>query len=84
MIDFHHSWRFEPHRLVRGGHLQTIVGIFLPRTDAPYSATQRLVPLEDMPGGFVGDHLVLHEDRPADWRPGDRASYWFTVWPAAT
>jgi predicted alpha/beta-fold hydrolase len=56
---------FRPHPLLRGGHLQTIVGCYLPWKKIVYQAVQYLVPLED------GDKIALHDDRPADWKPGD-------------
>jgi uncharacterized protein len=46
---------FRPHSLVRGGHLQTIAGCYLPsRVDLP--GIQSRVPLAD------GDSIVLHDD----------------------
>lgn len=56
---------FAPHRLLRNGHLQTLVSHFYDGADVPYQATQHEVPLED------GDALVMHDDRPADWSRGD-------------
>jgi predicted alpha/beta-fold hydrolase len=58
---------FRPHPLIRGGHLQTILGCYLPWQAAPYQAALHLVPLAD------GDKLAVHDDRPADWQPGDTA-----------
>jgi hypothetical protein len=58
---------FRPHPLIRGGHLQTILGCYLPWRPAPYQAAQCLVPLAD------GDKLVLHDDCPAAWHKGDPA-----------
>lgn len=46
---------FRPHPLVRGGHLQTIVGNFLPSRVVCRSQV-RQVPLAD------GDGIALHED----------------------
>lgn len=59
--------RFLPHPLVRGGHLQTIVGCYLPWRRLSHPAVQRPVLLPD------GDTLVLHDDGPsaATWQPGD-------------
>jgi predicted alpha/beta-fold hydrolase len=57
--------QFAPHPLVRGGHLQTIVGAYLPWRRVAYRAVQVRVPLDD------GDQLVLHDDVPAGWQPGD-------------
>jgi len=58
---------FRPHPLVRGGHLQTILGCYLPWQRSAYQAVQHLVPLDD------GDKLALHDDKPASWQPGDAA-----------
>ena len=58
---------FRPHPLLRGGHVQTIVGCYLPWRRVPYRAVQHLVPLDD------GDKIVLHDDRPPDWQPGGDA-----------
>ena len=59
---------FQPYRLFGGGHVQTILGTLasyrLPRD----RATLRYVQLVD------GDQLVVHDDRPSAWRPGDRVA----------
>jgi predicted alpha/beta-fold hydrolase len=52
-----------PHPLLRGGHVQTLAGAYLPGRSFPYRATQHQVPLAD------GDGLVLHDDCPPDWWP---------------
>lgn len=57
---------FIPHPLLANGHLQTLAG--LAGTAAPEQALRRLVALPD------GDRLVLHDDRPADWRTGARVA----------
>lgn len=59
---------FEPHPLLRGGHVQTIVAAYLPGPRRAYKARQRLVTLAD------GDRLVLHDDCPAGWQAGDRVA----------
>jgi predicted alpha/beta-fold hydrolase len=59
---------FRPHVLFRGGHAQTLAGIFLPGSRFPYRAVQHQVPLDD------GDRIVLHDDRPTGWEPGDRTA----------
>ena len=59
---------FRPHRFLPGGHAQTLAGIFLPGTCQPEKAKQHLVELPD------GDRLVLHDDAPACWRPGQRTA----------
>lgn len=57
---------FEPHPFIRGGHAQTVVGAYLPaRLRLPRTATHP-VRLDD------GDVVVLHDDRPATWKSGDR------------
>jgi len=57
-----------PHPLIWGGHLQTLAAVFLPRPQIVETAVQRLVTLDD------GDQLVLHDDCPPEWKPGDRAA----------
>jgi predicted alpha/beta-fold hydrolase len=62
-------WKFRPHFLLRNGHLQTVAAIYLPRKYAPYQAQLHYVPVDGLPAEEGGDLIVLHEDRPADWRP---------------
>jgi uncharacterized protein len=50
---------FRPHPLVRGGHMQTIVGSYLP-SRVTLQSTLHQVPLAD------GDAIALHEDRAED------------------
>jgi predicted alpha/beta-fold hydrolase len=57
---------FDPHPVFRGGHLQTLVSLKSPLVNRLCPAEQ-IVPLPD------GDAIVLHEDRPASWRVGDRS-----------
>lgn len=60
---------FRPHPLLRSAHAQTLAANYLhgaPRARAAESIHH--VPLED------GDSVVLHDDRPASWRPGDGAA----------
>ncbi|MDA0832736.1 MAG: alpha/beta fold hydrolase [Planctomycetota bacterium] len=52
---------FFPHPMVRGGHLQTLAGMYLPSHYIPESAVQHRVTLPD------GDVVVLHENRPSNW-----------------
>ncbi len=59
---------FVPHRMLRGGHAQTIAGVYLPGRWCAYRATRHLIDLED------GDQLALHDDRPADWQAGGPAA----------
>jgi uncharacterized protein len=56
---------FVPHPLLRGGHAQTVAGVYLPGVAFSYRAQQHRVPLAD------GDQLVLHDDRPPNWCDGD-------------
>lgn len=57
---------FHPHPWLRGGNLQTIVGSFgLLQTER---AVRHTVQLDD------GDRVVLHDDEPIAWRPGDRTA----------
>ena len=58
---------FRPHPLLRGGHVQTLAGMYLPGERIAYAARQCRVDLPD------GDALVLHDDRPAGWDEGDPA-----------
>ena len=55
--------RFRPHPLVRGGHLQTILGVYFFHQPVAYTATQHRVSLPD------GDQLVVHDDCPLAWQP---------------
>ena len=66
---------FRPHRLLRGGHAQTLAGVFWagreesPGGPAPATAAVRhAVDLGD------GDAAALHDDRPPAWAPGDPAA----------
>lgn len=62
---------FKAHPLVRGGHLQTVLGCYLPGPKSVYKAKLHLVPLAD------GDFLAVHDDIPASWQPGDRVAMLF-------
>jgi len=53
---------FQPHRLYRGGHLQTIVSIGN-RDPSILNPIQHIVSVSD------GDSIVLHEDNPHHWSP---------------
>lgn len=59
---------FRQHPLFPGGHAQTLAGVFLPGRKYLYRAAQHRVCLND------GDQIVLHDDRPGDWRPGMRTA----------
>jgi predicted alpha/beta-fold hydrolase len=56
--------QFRPHPLLRSGHLQTLAGVYFPGELNDYRARQHQVILDD------GDRLVLHDDCPAEWSPG--------------
>lgn len=57
---------FRAHPLIRGGHLQTLFPIAFRQKCPPYNATRHHVQLAD------GDQIVLHDDCPDAWGPGDR------------
>ena len=54
---------FTPHPLLRGGHRQTIAGMYLPNRAQPVDTRQHVVDLDD------GDQLALHENQSTNWRP---------------
>ena len=56
---------FEPHPLLRNGHLQTIVGRYLPGPIVRTGTTPHVI---DVDGG---DRLLVRESIPAAWKPGD-------------
>lgn len=58
---------FDSHPLIRGGHAQTLCAVYLPGRLPPYRAIRRPVLLDD------GDTVVLHDDHPPGWLPGDPA-----------
>jgi hypothetical protein len=59
---------FTPHVLLRGGHAQTLAGVYLPGHRPRYRAERHQVMLSD------GDQLVLHDDCPSGWQRGDRSA----------
>jgi predicted alpha/beta-fold hydrolase len=59
---------FRPHPFFPTGHLQTLAGVYLPRTMRKETAQQQRVALAD------GDQIVLHDDCPPAWRPGGRTA----------
>jgi predicted alpha/beta-fold hydrolase len=59
---------FRPHPLLFGGHLQTLAGVYLPGPATAYRAVRHQVAVSD------DDAVVLHDDCPAGWRPGDRTA----------
>ncbi|MBX6314492.1 MAG: alpha/beta hydrolase, partial [Isosphaeraceae bacterium] len=54
---------FEPHPLLRGGHLQTIGGRYLPGRRVRLRARYHEIDLDD------GDRLSVLESTPAGWQP---------------
>ncbi|WP_166827932.1 YheT family hydrolase [Thalassoroseus pseudoceratinae] len=56
---------FRSHPFLRNGHLQTIVANLLPHGRHEYTAEQHHVSVSD------GDTVVLHDDTPENWQPGD-------------
>jgi predicted alpha/beta-fold hydrolase len=59
---------FLPHRLLPGGHLQTLAAFLVPQRLPDYAASQHVVTLAD------GDRIVLHDDCPREWQAGDRTA----------
>jgi predicted alpha/beta-fold hydrolase len=59
---------FKPHPLLRNPHAQTLAGAYLPSGRYVERAAKLRVPLPD------GDTVVLHDDRPTNWRSGDRVA----------
>ncbi len=57
---------FSPHRLLRGGHLQTVVAIRAQNVSG-------LEPARHVIEVSEGDAIMLHEDRPSGWQQGDRS-----------
>jgi predicted alpha/beta-fold hydrolase len=61
---------FQPHPLLRGGHLQTLAGAWWPLPRNAFSSRTKLHWI-DLPDG---DRLALHDDMPGEWRAGDGAA----------
>ncbi|HEV3165872.1 MAG TPA: alpha/beta fold hydrolase [Isosphaeraceae bacterium] len=59
---------FEPHPLLRGGHVQTVAGRYLPGKTTRLQATYHELGLEG------GDRLSLLDSVPVGWRSGDPAA----------
>jgi predicted alpha/beta-fold hydrolase len=59
---------FVPHPLIRGGHAQTIVGAYWPLRFPLTGTVNHHIEMPD------GDVLVLHDDRPVNWSPGQRVA----------
>lgn len=62
------SSNFQPHPLIRGGHLQTLAGFYWPTPLPPYQAKMELL---EVPGD---DKIALHDDCPPEWTPTDRVA----------
>lgn len=59
---------FSSPWFLRGGHRQTLAGVWARQRFPPETALQHKVLLPD------GDALVLHDDLPPHWQAGDRAA----------
>lgn len=57
---------FLPHPLLRSSHLQTVIAAYWSGAAMAYSAQPHVVLLDD------GDQMVIHDDCPGCWVPGDR------------
>ncbi|MBS0263007.1 MAG: alpha/beta fold hydrolase [Planctomycetes bacterium] len=62
------SVEFVPHPLFPSGHLQTLAGVYWPRAGHTDAAQQHTLTLPD------GDRVILHDNCPPDWHPGDRTA----------
>lgn len=65
------NWEFQPHPFIRGGHLQSVVGIYLRHDYAPHVAKLHIIDTHEPTGRVDDEQLALHEDRPPEWQPGD-------------
>lgn len=68
MDDDGHFPRFRAHPLLRGGHLQTLGGLYLPGKLRAYRAARHSIVLDDQ------DTIVVHDDRPPGWKERDGAA----------
>lgn len=57
---------FCPPSWLRNGHLQTIYAAYLFQGLKPESSIEHQIALDD------GDTLMIHDDCPTSWKPGDR------------
>ena len=57
---------FRSHPLLHSGHLQTVVAAYLTLHSRDEVARRHRVAVAD------GDQIILHDDQPANWRPGER------------
>ncbi|HTU94059.1 MAG TPA: alpha/beta fold hydrolase [Gemmataceae bacterium] len=56
---------FRPLPLLRNPHVQTVLAALVPGLNCPLPDQCHIVPLPD------GDRLVLHNNTPLGWKPGD-------------
>ncbi len=63
-----HETDFRPVPLLGNAHVQTVLGVFLPGRSCPPTQRRHRVDLGD------GDALLLHENTPDAWKPGDPAA----------
>ena len=59
------DFEFQPLPFLRNPHIQTVLGALVPGPVCPLPDQRRLVRLPD------GDALVLHNNTPLGWKPGD-------------
>lgn len=59
------DFEFQPLPLLRNAHVQTVLGSLVPGLDCPFPDQRSYVSLPD------GDRLVLHNNTPLGWKPGD-------------
>jgi hypothetical protein len=59
------DFEFRPLPFLRNPHVQTVLGALVPGLDCPLPDQQRVIRLPD------GDAVVLHNNTPSGWQPGD-------------
>lgn len=59
------AFDFRPLPFLRNPHFQTVLGFLMPGTSCPLPDQRYIVRLPD------GDHVVLHNNTPLGWEPGD-------------
>jgi predicted alpha/beta-fold hydrolase len=59
------DFEFRPLPFLRNPHVQTVLAALVPRPNCPLPDQRRIVRLPD------GDALVLHNNTPLGWKPGD-------------
>lgn len=59
------NFEFRPLPFLRNPHVQTVLAALVPGPGCPFPDQRRVVRLPD------GDALVLHNNTPAGWKPGD-------------